>query len=109
MLRNHARMKTMGGPAPKTRHAFAIFEDTLCQGLMPTWRDENGIIVTYATEREAQIEIAEMLVEQLRQFLAGHRDFDDARTTGDFILTVKVWPDGTIETEGGRRFGKQET
>jgi hypothetical protein len=48
-------------------------------------------------------------MEQLRQFLAGHRDFDDARTTGDFILSVKVWPDGTIETEGGRRFGKQET
>jgi hypothetical protein len=102
-------MKTMDGPAPKARHAFAIFEDTVFQGNIPTWRDEHGVIITYPTEREAQIEIAEMLMEQLRQFLAGHRDFDDARTTGDFILSVKVWPDGTIETEGGRRFGKQET
>ena len=49
---------------------------------MPTWRDEHGVIVTYATEREAQIEIAEMLMEQLRQFLAGERDFGDASTTG---------------------------
>jgi hypothetical protein len=88
-----------------TRSAFAIFEDTLCQGMMPTWRDEHGVIVTYATEREAQIEIAEMLLEQLRQFLAGERNFGDASTTGDFILPVEVWPDGTIETEDGRRFG----
>lgn len=106
MLRIYARMKTMDGPAPKTRHAFAIFEDTLCQGLMPTWRDENGIIITYPTEREAQIEIAEMLMEQLRRFVAGERGFDDARTTGDFILPVRVHTDGTIETERGRRFGK---
>ena len=77
--------------------------------MMPTWRDEHGVIVTYATEREAQIEIAEMLIEQLRQFLAGERDFGDASTTGDFILPVEVWPDGTIETEDGRRFGIQET
>ena len=76
---------------------------------MPTWRDEHGVIVAYATEREAQIEIAEMLLEQLRQFLTGERDFHDASTTGDFILPVEVWPDGTIETEDGSRFGIQET
>ena len=74
---------------------------------MPTWRDEQGVIVTYATQREAQIEIAEMLLEQLRQFLTGERDFHDASTTGDFILPVEVWPDGTIETEDGRRFGAE--
>jgi len=109
MLRNHTQPKTMDCPTPRTRHAFAIFEDTLCQGMMPTWRNEHGVIITYPTEREAQIEIAEMLMEQLRQFLAGHRDFDDARTTGDFILPVEVWPDGTIRIGDGRRFGKQET
>ncbi len=49
-----------------------------------------------------------MLMDQLRQFLAGHRDFDDARTTGDFILPVRVHTDGTIETDDGRRFGRQE-
>lgn len=92
----------------QTRAAFAIFEDTLFQGMMPTWRDETGFPVTYPTEREAQIEIAEMLIEHLHQFIAGERDFDDARTTGDFILPVKAWPDGTIETDDGRRFGIQE-
>ena len=98
----------MQATPPNIRSAFAIFESTFFSGVIPTWRDENGCIITYTTEREAEIEIAEMLMEQLRQFLAGHRDFDDARTTGDFILSVKVWPDGTIETEDGRRFGIQE-
>lgn len=98
----------MDCPAPRTRRAFAIFEATLCQGIMPTWRDESGTIVTYATEREAQVEIAEMLMEHLRQFLAGERDFDDATTTADFILPVRVYPNGTIETEDGLRFGKKQ-
>jgi len=86
------------------RSAFAIFESTFFSGVIPTWRDENGCIITYATEREAQIEIAEMLMEQLRQFLAGERDFGDASTAGSFILPVEVGPDGTIKTEDGRRF-----
>lgn len=90
------------------RPAFAIFEDTICDGVVAAWRDENGFPVTYATQREAEVEIAEMLIEHLRQFIAGERDFDDALTTGDFILPVEVWPDGTIQTADGRRFGKQE-
>lgn len=96
-------------PAQSPRAAFAIFEPTFFQGVIPTWRDENGFPITYATEREAQIEIAEMLIEHLHQFIEGEREFHDARTTDDFILPVHVWPDGTIEIEDGRRFGVQET
>lgn len=92
-----------------TRYAFAIFTETFCDGLTPAWHDERGLPVIYATEREAQIEIAEMLVEHLKQFIAGERDFDDALTTDDFILPVEVWPDGTIQIEDGRRFSKQST
>lgn len=86
-------------------HAFAIFQETVCDGLVPTWRDENGFPVTYATEREAQIEVAELLIEQLEQFVAGEREFDDALVSGDLILPVTVWPNGTIQLESGRRFG----
>ncbi len=89
------------------RFAFAIFETTFFGGLTPTWREECGFPVTYATEREAQMEIAEMLILQLEQFIAGQREFDDARSTGDFILPVKVWPDRSIETGRGRRFGAE--
>lgn len=91
-----------------SRRAFAIFEETICDGIVPAWRDENGFSITYATQRDAEIEIAEMLIEHLRQFIAGERDFDDGRTTRDFILPVEVWTDGTIQTDDGRCFGKQE-
>ncbi len=91
-----------------SRSAYAIFTQTLCDGLVPAWHDESNLPVTYLTELEAQREIAEDLMEQLRQFLDGSREFDDAITTEDFILAVQVWPDGRISTEDGRTFGKRE-
>jgi hypothetical protein len=91
-----------------TRHAFAIFQETICDGVVPTWRDEKGFPTIYATEREAQIEIAETVIEHLQQFIAGEREFHEVVTEGDFVLPVEVWPDGTIQTENGLRFGAQE-
>ena len=46
-----------------------------------------------------------MLIGRLRQFVIGELDFADALSTEDFILPVEVWPDGTIESEDGKRFG----
>ena len=90
-----------------TRSAYAIFITTLCQGTVPLWYDDKNLPITYATQREAQIEIAEDLAERLRQFLAGERDFDDAITIEEFILPVDVWPDGSISTEVGTIFGRR--
>lgn len=90
-----------------TRFAFAIFQQTICDGTVPTWRDDEGFPITYSTEHEARCEVAEMLIEQLKQFIAGEREFEDALSTGDFILPVEVWPDGTIQTENGLRFGAE--
>ncbi|HEY0967933.1 MAG TPA: hypothetical protein VGD88_11140 [Opitutaceae bacterium] len=92
--------------SPLSQSAYAIFTQTLCEGLVPAWHDESNLPVTYPTEFEAQREIAKDLMEQLRQFLDGSRNFDDAITTEDFILPVQVWPDGRISTEDGRIFGK---
>ena len=85
--------------------AFAIFHETICEGLVPAWWDERGFPVTYPTEHEAQREIADMVITQLQQFLAGERDFDDAIVCDDFVLPVEVWPDGTIQLADGRSFG----
>ena len=90
----------------KCRPAFAIFTHTVCEGIVPAWHDERGLPVVYETKREAQKEIAEMLIEHLEEFIAGEREFDDALTTEDFILPVEVWPDGGISTETGFRFGQ---
>jgi hypothetical protein len=80
----------------------------VCEGVVPAWRDERGFPVIYESEKEAQREVAELLLGQLQDFLDGNRDFDDALTTNDFILPVDVWPDGSISTENGFRFGQLE-
>lgn len=62
----------------------------------------------FATELEAQREIADNQLIRIQQFLDGERDFDDAIVTDEFVLPVDAWPDGRISTEGGRIYGKQE-
>lgn len=73
-----------------TRSAYAIFTRTICDGLVPTWYDESNLPVVYATELEAQREIADDLIEQLQQFLEGAREYDDAIASDDFILPVEA-------------------
>ena len=89
------------------RSAYAIFTQTICEGLVPAWDDENNLPVVYDTELDAQREIADDLLEHLHQFLDGEREFDDAISVDDFILPVDVWPDGSISIEDGRIFGKR--
>lgn len=86
------------------RNGFCIYIDTICQGPIPIWHDENGYVV-FATELEAQREIADDLILRLQQFLAGERDFDDAMTVEEYIVPVTVRPDGVIVDETGNRFG----
>lgn len=90
-----------------TRSAYAIFTRTICEGLVPAWYDERNLPIVYATELEAQREIADDVMEHLQQFLDGEREFDDAISTDDFILPIDVWPDGSISTEDGSIFGKR--
>jgi hypothetical protein len=101
-------MVCLGSISP-SKPVFAIFTHTLCQGLVPAWYDDLNIPVTYPTEREAQREIAETLIIQLRQFLNGEREFDDALTSNDIILPVDLFPDGSIVTEDGKVFRRQDT
>ena len=88
--------------------AFIILTPTLCEGAVPAWWDEDGFPVTYESEREAQLEIATMMLEKLQQFIAAEREFEDATTCDDFIVTVDVFPDRTIALETGQTFGRRQ-
>ena len=88
--------------------AFCIFIDTACEGRIPAWHDENLMPVIYPTLAAAQREIADDVMEKLRQFLEGERDFEDAMEVEDYILAVDVMPDGSILDEDGNRFGKKD-
>jgi hypothetical protein len=90
-----------------TQLRYAVFITTVCDGQIPVWRDENGFPVTYATEREAQLEIVDDLRERLHQFITGERDFEDAMTVEDFVLPVDFCSDGSISTEDGSVFREQ--
>ena len=86
---------------------YCIFIDTVCEGRIPTWHDENQMPVVYPTLEAAQRELADDLIERLGQFLEGERDFDDAMTVEDYILPVTILPDGSILDEEGNVFGKK--
>jgi len=87
----------------QVQNGFCIYIDTVCQGPVPIWRDDNGYVV-FATELLAQREIADDLILRLQQFLAGERDFDDAMTVEEYIVPVTVRSDGTIVDEEGNCF-----
>ncbi len=98
-----ARIETKG-----SKPAFIILTPTLCEGGVPSWWDEDGYPVTYESEREAQLEIATMMIETLQQFIAAERDFEDATTCDEFIVAVNVFPDRTIALETGQIFGRRQ-
>jgi hypothetical protein len=89
---------------PESRDGFCIYIDTICQGPIPVWRDERGLPVVFATQKEAEREIATDAIERLEQFLAGERGFDDAMTVEEYVVAVTQYPDGVITDEDGRVF-----
>lgn len=86
---------------------FAIFVETICDGLVPLWYRDDGFPVTYRTVREAQLEIADDLIMRLQQFVEGERGFEDAATVEELVLPVDLLPDGSIVTEDGLCFGQR--
>jgi len=73
---------------------------------MPACYDGTDYPVVFETELKAQREIADNQITRIQEFLDGHRDFEDAITTEEFVLPVDVWPDGRISIEDGSVFGK---
>lgn len=83
---------------------FAIFCDTLCQGRVPvgtvTEQGKPTKWSTFATERQAQLEIVDDFEEHLRQFKAGERGFDEI-VPDCYVQAVTLHPDGSLSTEDG--------
>ncbi len=47
--------------------------------------DAEGKAVVFQTERQAQCEIADLIITRLNEFLNGERDFDDAMTVEEYV------------------------
>ncbi len=85
------------------QHGFCVFMNTIFQGRVPSLSND-GFYVVFATEREAQLDIADFMMTRLQEFIDGERDFDDATTTEEHVVAVTVHPDGTFTTENGAVF-----
>lgn len=81
---------------------YAILINTLAEGCVPSVREGDAPAV-FATEREAQCEIADNLLARLQEFLDGEREFEDAMTVEEFIVKVRLLPDGSLTDEFGKR------
>lgn len=95
------------------RRGFCIFINTVFQGAVPSVTEMKSTdlgdaperICVFATQREAEREIADFMMTRLQQFLNGERDFDDAITIEEYVVEVDVLPDGRIVDADGNCFG----
>jgi hypothetical protein len=69
---------------------------------------EDDYPVVFSNEFEAQCEIADTQITLIQQFLDREREFHGAISADEFVLPINVWPDGSISTEDGRKYGKAE-
>ena len=87
-----------------TKNGYCIYITTVCEGPVPSVRGEKNKPCVFATEFEAQQEIADNMITRLREFVDRHRDFEDAIATEEYIVPVDVFPDGSIVDESGNYF-----
>jgi len=90
--------------AKRTR-GYCIYINTLFHGPVPVERGEDGFPFVYASVEEAQKDIVEDMIERLKQFLCGERDFDDAITVETYVVPVDVTPEGAVIDDDGNVFG----
>lgn len=88
----------------RARTGFCIYRDVAFEGSVPAVRNEVGQAFVFATECEAQQEIAANMVTRLLQFIEGERSFEEALVKDEYIVKVSILPDGSVVTLNGTRF-----
>jgi len=86
---------------------FCIFINTVCEGTVPSVRDENDLPCVFEDRLEAEREIADELMTRLQEFMDGDRDFDEAITVEEYVVEVDILPDGSIIDADGNHFGSR--
>ncbi|MEI7937820.1 MAG: hypothetical protein WCK27_14120 [Verrucomicrobiota bacterium] len=80
---------------PASRDGFCVFITTLFEGSVPAVR-EAGKPCVFATEVDAQREIADNMITRLQEFIDGERTFEDALTLEEYVVRVRALPDGSV-------------
>ena len=88
--------------------AYCIYINTIGEGVVPSVRGDDVLPYVYETRREAEVDIAELMMDRLQEFMDGNRDFDDAMTVEEYIVEVDVFADGSIGDEDGNYFTSRQ-
>ena len=87
-----------------SRIGFCLMIDTVFEGTVPSLLGEDSKAWVFATQVEAEREIAELAITRLQEFLDGERDFDDAMTVEEYVVEVTILENGIAVDGHGRRF-----
>lgn len=71
---------------------------------MPLDSSPQATLRVFATQSEAEREIARAMIGSLQEFIEDRKDFDDATTLKEFAVDVDILPDGKLVTEDGCTF-----
>lgn len=80
---------------PASRDGFCIFINTIFEGSVPSVR-EAGKPCVFATEVDAQREIADNMITRLQEFIDGERTFEEALALEEYVVKVRALPDGSV-------------
>lgn len=105
-----AKIRKTRSPRKETRPktGFCIFTEMFFQGSVLAVRDGDELPCVFATEREAQAEIANFWITRLQEFIDGERDFEDVAKIDEYVVPVTVFRDGSIAGPDGRKFGRDD-
>ena len=69
---------------------YMVMIDSLCEGSVPSLLDGDGKPWVFATRREAELEIIDLLELRLGEFHEGLRDCEDAVTVEEYVVEVRI-------------------
>lgn len=79
---------------------YVLMQEVLGQGPGLAERDGEGKVVLYETRREAECEIARLMLDQYIEVLDGERDLDEVAEP-DLIEAVELQENGDLVDEVG--------
>ncbi|HMP75366.1 MAG TPA: hypothetical protein PKE12_03620 [Kiritimatiellia bacterium] len=101
-------MHTGNSPSPLDT-GYCLCIDTICEGTVASEHDARGNTIVYPTLREAQMSLAEDIIERLTLFLENTMEFDHAIDVDDYIVEVCVGIDGLVYDAEGNSLGHRAT
>lgn len=88
-----------------SRLAYCIFIDTLFEGTVPSVRGDKDLPCVFTTRLDAEREIVDNMMTRLQEFINCEREFEDAMTVEEYVVEVRVLPDGSVHDAEGNQFG----